>query len=278
MAAGSHTFNVKATDNVGNVDWSPASYSWMVNTTITVPTGTVAINSSATVTDRTPVTLTLTCTDPDGCSQMQFSNDNSSWSTAEAYGSTKPWTLASGDGIKTVYVKFKDSLGYWSNVVSDTITLNTAGKTLIVNRTGTGKGTVTSTPAGINCGTACQNSFATNTSVTLSAAADAGSAFAAWGGDCSGISSAATIVVNDLKLCTAQFNNTAPAPAAPGGLTAIIGNGEASLTWNPVLPGPAGISSTAARRAVAPTASLPRPRRFPAPIAVLVMALPITTW
>lgn len=56
---------------------------------------------------------------------MQFSDDNSSWSAAEAYTAGKSWALSSGDGSKTVYVKFKDGAGNWSQVYSDTITLDT---------------------------------------------------------------------------------------------------------------------------------------------------------
>ena len=61
--------------------------------------------------------------------QMQFSNDNSTWSTAEAYANTKSWSLPSGDGQKTVYVKFSDVAGNWSETVSDQITLDTTRPT-----------------------------------------------------------------------------------------------------------------------------------------------------
>ncbi|HEY2311042.1 MAG TPA: hypothetical protein VGH46_08005 [Gaiellaceae bacterium] len=51
----------------------------------------------------------------------------------------------------------------------------------------TGSGSVTSSPAGIDCGSTCSASFASGTSVTLTAAADSGSTFAGWsGGGCSG--------------------------------------------------------------------------------------------
>ena len=56
---------------------------------------------------------------------MQFSNDNTNWSTAETYATSKTWTLSSGDGTKTVYAKFKDTAGNWSTAYSDTITLDT---------------------------------------------------------------------------------------------------------------------------------------------------------
>jgi flagellar hook assembly protein FlgD len=42
---------------------------------------------------------------------MQFSNDGTTWSIAEAYATTKSWTLTAGDGTKTVYVKFTDPAG-----------------------------------------------------------------------------------------------------------------------------------------------------------------------
>jgi hypothetical protein len=54
-----------------------------------------------------------------------------------------------------------------------------------VIKTGAGSGTVTSTPAGIQCGVACVHDFAVGT-VTLSASAAAGSTFVGWSGDCAG--------------------------------------------------------------------------------------------
>ena len=53
LAAGSHAFDVKATDPFGNSDGSPASYGWTVNTSITLPQGSIAIDGGATVTDKT---------------------------------------------------------------------------------------------------------------------------------------------------------------------------------------------------------------------------------
>jgi hypothetical protein len=56
---------------------------------------------------------------------MQFSNDNINWSTPEVYAATKSWLLLSGDGQKTVYIKYKDAAGNWSNAVSARIILDT---------------------------------------------------------------------------------------------------------------------------------------------------------
>jgi hypothetical protein len=58
---------------------------------------------------------------------------------------------------------------------------------LTVTKTGTGSGTVTSVPAGIDCGNVCDHTFAENTVVTLKAATVFHSVFSGWsGGGCSG--------------------------------------------------------------------------------------------
>ena len=90
------------------------------------PTGTIIIESGAAFTISTNVTLTLSCSDNVGCSQMRFSNDGSNYSTPEAYATSKAWVMSSGDGTKTVYVKYKDTVGNWSNPFSDIIDLNTS--------------------------------------------------------------------------------------------------------------------------------------------------------
>ncbi len=77
----------------------------------TPPTGSIIIDSGAALTNNTTVTLTLSCNDASGCSKMQFSNDNVTYSTPELFASTKVWTLSSGSGVKTVYIKYRDATG-----------------------------------------------------------------------------------------------------------------------------------------------------------------------
>lgn len=63
---------------------------------------------------------------------------------------------------------------------------------LAVGKGGTGKGTVTSEPAGITCGPSCANAsvqFAENSSVTLTASPEPNMEFIGWTGDCTGTGS-----------------------------------------------------------------------------------------
>src|SRR3989339_369276 len=86
---------------------------------------TITINNNAEYTNNQNVILNLEATDAiSGMSQMQFSNDGSTWSTAEAYATIKNWNLASVDGTKTVYVKYKDNAGNWTGDIADTIIMD----------------------------------------------------------------------------------------------------------------------------------------------------------
>lgn len=78
-------------------------------------------------------------------------------------------------------------------------------RSLQVSLAGAGSGTVTGNPAGIACGASCSASHVDGTSVVLTAAPAAGSAFVQWGGDCAGSAATATVVLTAARACTAQF-------------------------------------------------------------------------
>ena len=78
---------------------------------------------------------------------------------------------------------------------------------LIVTKGGTGAGTVTSSPAGINCGSACSANFATGSSVTLTAVAASGSTFAGWTGECSGTGTC-VLAMTASRSVTVVFNTS----------------------------------------------------------------------
>ena len=71
-----------------------------------------------------------------------------------------------------------------------------------------GAGTVTSTPSGINCPTACTASFATNTQVTLSATPGTNYSFGGWSGSCSG-TGRCSLMITAAASVTAVFNANA---------------------------------------------------------------------
>jgi endoglucanase len=118
---------------------------------------------------------------------------------------------------------------------SVTATFNAASTfALSVTKAGTGSGTVTSSPSGVNCGSSCSANFSSGASVTLTAAAASGSTFAGWSGACSG-SSTCTVSMSVARSVTATFNT-----ASTTTYTASIskaGNGSGTVTSSP-----AGIS------------------------------------
>ena len=81
---------------------------------------------------------------------------------------------------------------------------------LTVSKAGTGAGTVTSTPAGINCGSSCGATYPAGSSVTLTAAAASGSIFGGWGGACSGTFATCTVSMTAAQSVTASFNLDQP--------------------------------------------------------------------
>jgi hypothetical protein len=87
---------------------------------------------------------------------------------------------------------------------SVTASFNMLTFSLTTTKTGTGNGTVTSTPAGIDCGAACNFDFASDTSVELTAVADANSLFTGWSDACIGTGCSVTMDAD--KTVTANFD------------------------------------------------------------------------
>jgi hypothetical protein len=83
------------------------------------------------------------------------------------------------------------------------------GQGLTISKSGPGSGTVTSSPAGIDCGAACKAEFNSGAIVTLSAIAAEGSVFSGWSGACTGTGSC-QVTMSAAKSVDAQFS---PAPA-----------------------------------------------------------------
>lgn len=79
-------------------------------------------------------------------------------------------------------------------------------------------GTLTSNPAGIDCGTSCAATFPAGTSVTITATADSGFTFANWTDDCSG-TGGCTLMMNAARSIGASFSTTNTANLCKGLVT-----------------------------------------------------------
>jgi hypothetical protein len=97
---------------------------------------------------------------------------------------------------------------------------------LTVNKAGTGNGTVTSNPVGVNCGTTCSASYDSDTPVTLTATPVTGSIFANWSGDPDCLDGSVTMDAD--KNCIATFNPSTPdlveTAVTDPPATAVLGN------------------------------------------------------
>jgi phospholipase C len=97
---------------------------------------------------------------------------------------------------------------------------------LTVAAPASGQGTITSTPAGINCPTTCTANFTQGTQVTLAATAGANYYFGGWSGSCTGTS---TCVVT----MSAAENVAATFSSGVGLTVALAGGGTGTVTSTP---------------------------------------------
>ena len=82
----------------------------------------IKINSGATSTDKRSVVLNLGASN---AGDMIIANDisNFDYYALEPFCETKNWTLSSGNGTKTVYIKFRSATGVYSDTISASINL-----------------------------------------------------------------------------------------------------------------------------------------------------------
>jgi Divergent InlB B-repeat domain len=112
---------------------------------------------------------------------------------------------------------------------------------LSLTKNGTGSGTVSSTPTGINCGATCSANFTSGASVSLNATPASGSAFAGWGGACSG-TGACSVTMSAAQSVTATFN-AAPPPQV-GSLSLEVTGLPSGSSATLGIAGPNGFSSS----------------------------------
>jgi len=171
----------------------------VINTATNLVTTTVAVG-------RAPSGLAVS---PDNFQVYVVNKVDNTVSAINVALDTVVGTVTVGSGPESIAISPDGQRAYVTNAGAGTVTELGAPKTLTIAKTGTGIGTVTSTPSGIACGSTCQARFAVNASVRLVATAGSGSTFAGWGGDCAG----GFVTMNASKSCTVAFNST----VAPGG-------------------------------------------------------------
>jgi len=109
LSDGSHTFSVAAVDTAGNVDATPASYTWLVDATS--PTATISVPAEAATVSGT-TTLTATANDNVSVLSVQFRLDGADLGsplTSAPYTTTWDTTVTS-DGPHTLTAVVKDEV------------------------------------------------------------------------------------------------------------------------------------------------------------------------
>lgn len=124
---GTKTVYAQFRDGAGTVS-SSASDTIVVDTV--PPQGSITIAGGVAWTTVRGVNLTLSATDASsGVREMRFGEDGTNFGLWQTYSTLAGWSLPTGDGIKTVYVQFKDEAGNVSAAVSDTIGVDTGSPT-----------------------------------------------------------------------------------------------------------------------------------------------------
>jgi YVTN family beta-propeller protein len=147
---------------------------------------------------------------PDGQRVYVANRDGNSVSVLTTAGATLTTLTGLAPAPIAIAVNAQGTSAYAGNV-NATASLTEIGgmRTLTIAKSGSGVGTVSSSPVGIACGTLCQAQFPVGTTVNLTAAADSQSFFSGWGASCGG----GTVVLSANTSCTASFTANAP----PGG-------------------------------------------------------------
>jgi hypothetical protein len=148
----------------------------------------------------------------DSITQYMWSWGDGTTTTTAAV--TAAHTYAS-TGTKTVTLTVTDSdsalNGGRTGSKSIQVDVQAATQTLTVATSGNGSGTVSSSPAGIDCGSTCSHAYSTGTSVTLIATPASGSVFSGWSGACSGTANC-SVTMSLAQSVTATFTLQSSAP------------------------------------------------------------------
>ncbi len=218
LANGNYTFYVKARDEAGNEDPTPTSRSFTVQLPILVVIR-AGTGSGTVISNPTGIDCGADC--------------------SEAYNVGTPVTLTATPAVGSVFAGWSGGGCSGTGACAVTMTANTTVTaafelrtfTLTVVGVGTGSGTVTSNPAGIDCGADCSEAYTAGTVVTLTATAAAGSVFAGWSGEgCSG-TGACTVTMTQARSVTATFNPAGTLGVTLATNTTTFRTGDSLIIW-----------------------------------------------
>ena len=134
---GVHVVFAKWRDQPGN--WSPAQSKTAVLDR-GLPTGTATIAGGAAFASSSTVQLATPATDAvSGLSAVAISNNGTTWTT-KPYATAINWSLAPGNGTRTVTVKWRDKAGNWSTPRTDTIVVDSVAPLATAPRLALGLG------------------------------------------------------------------------------------------------------------------------------------------
>ncbi|HEY4483947.1 MAG TPA: hypothetical protein VI752_02075 [Candidatus Paceibacterota bacterium] len=198
-------------DVVGWVDFSRVTCN---GCTTTVPPQSFNLTATKTGTGSGTITSApagINCGATCGSASFAYPNGTRVVLTAQAgansqFGNWSGCDIASGMTCTVDMATANRSVSVLFNRLSDP-----SDPTLTVSKTGTGTGLVVSNPAGINCGSDCNNIYTRNSSVILTATPDANTSIT-WSG-CNSVSGMiCTVTVDQSKTVTANFTEEETEP------------------------------------------------------------------
>ena len=154
------------------------------------------------------------------------------WNFSSADGRTHSTTVDTygATSTQTYYARCQDSATRVANDSDFPLAIRFGqAASYAMNVSVAGAGKVVSSPAAIDCGSACSASFSAGQNVSLTAVPSAGAAFTGWGGACAGSAPTCTVAMSAARSVSAAFS-TAP-PAGP--LLSVVVAGPGSVTSAP---------------------------------------------
>jgi hypothetical protein len=215
LGNGVHSITAKATDAAGNTSSASGALSVTIDTLDPDdPTGVASTSHIISVpSSDTTITMTWTAATDNGLAGVDgyayvFNTTSAATCDNEKDLEESATTVTSStlaDGTYYFHICTVDNAGNWTSTVTAGPYIIDTTVTLTVTKDGNGSGTVTSDPAGIDCGSDCLQSYTIDTIVTLTATPASDSDFAGWSGACSGDSASTEVTMNADKTCTATF-------------------------------------------------------------------------